>query len=232
MSFFGELCPASNFHSAKFTHNGMTVENSEKMLFYKKAKLFNDDLTANRIKNESDPRVIKTISKSIQGVDEEIWNGQIKKLVTPILLDKFRQNPHLLNWLKSTGNRTLVEAAGPHDKVWGNGLFLSDDVRSKWTGENLQGQMLMDVREQLCPESIFPEGVQKLLQLGHDDDDGGEDMDDECSTPDEAPARQALQPSTSTETEVSSQRDMSSSFHVQYVAPTRSTSSQRVQSNS
>ena len=229
VSFFGELCPASNFHPATFNHNGKEVENSEKMLFYKKAKLFNDEFTAKRIEKESDPRVIKNLSKSIQGVNEDQWTSQIKKLVTPILYDKFRQNPPLLKWLKLTGNRTLVEAAGPHDKVWGNGLFLSDDNntnRSRWSGENLQGQMLMEVRAQLCPESIFPEPVQKLLKLGHDDD-GNDDMDDETAV--DLPASQGFNMSTSPET--SPQRDRTSSFHVQFDAPSTSTVSQ-VQSKS
>lgn len=154
VAFFGELCPASNFHPAVFTHNGIRFENSEKMLFYKKAKLFDDDETANKILKESDPRAIKTMSRQIKNVNDVEWRKQIKLLVTPGLIDKFDQNPHLLNWLESTDNRMLVEAAGPHDKVWGNGLPLSaknlHDL-SAWTGENQQGEMLSEVRKVLLP---------------------------------------------------------------------------------
>jgi len=177
VSFFGELCPASNFHPATFTHEGKTVENSEKMLFYKMAKLFKDDFMASKIEKESDPRVIKTLSKSIEGVNRDEWNSSIKRLVTPILIDKFSQNSKLLEWLKSTGNRRLVEAAGPHDKVWGNGLYLSADTGlnpANWPGQNLQGQMLMDVRDALCSDPV-PERVRHLLtKVGPsriDDDD-------------------------------------------------------------
>ena len=45
-----------------------------------------------------------------------------------------------------------MEAAGPHDPVWGNGLKLSDAnvfVSSRWTGDNKQGKMLMAVRRHL-----------------------------------------------------------------------------------
>jgi hypothetical protein len=234
VTFFGELCPASNFHPVNFKHNEMVVENSEKMLFYKKAKLFNDDFTARRIKKESDPRVIKNLSKNIQGVVEEDWNRQIKRLVTPILMDKFKQNKHSLDWLRSTGSRKLVEAAGPHDKVWGNGLFLSDDgnnIPSKWTGENLQGQMLMEVREKLCPECIFPDRVQQLLNMGHDDDDDDDmdDNDEEASVTDEITASQGFEVNSPQQTEPPTHlRDRSSSFSVQFDVPitsgTRSTS--------
>ena len=45
---------------------------------------------------------------------------------TQILIDKFSVTDHLSEWLKSTEDRKLVEAAGLHDPVWGNGLKLSD----------------------------------------------------------------------------------------------------------
>ena len=108
---------------------------------------------------ERDPRVIKNISKSIKNVDERVWKESIEELITPVLYDKFEQNPHLLEWLRSTERRELVEAAGPHDRVWGNGLNLnSSDVEDMfyWTGVNKQGSMLMKVRKLLCPE-LYPE---------------------------------------------------------------------------
>ena len=77
------------------------------------------------------------------------------ELVTPILYDKFDQNKELLAWLKSTGTRRLVEAAGPSDLVWGNGHKLASHLvhdTETWTGDNKQGQMLMMVRKMLCPE--------------------------------------------------------------------------------
>ena len=155
VAFFGELCPASNFHRAAFEHDGIKYENSEKALFYKQAVKFGDNETAAKILKESDPRVIKRISKSIRNIDETAWNNSIKELITPILIDKFEQNQDLLEWLRSTERRRLVEAAGPHDKVWGNGLRLSSPqlhIFSSWTGENKQGEMLEEVRKTLCPE--------------------------------------------------------------------------------
>jgi hypothetical protein len=163
VSFFGELCPASNFHPATFFHEGKTWENSEKALFYKQAMKFGDDETAKLILNETDPRVIKKLSRATRNVNKDEWKASIFDLVTPILVDKFDQNPHLLNWLKSTGTRHLVEAAGPFDTVWGNGLRLSDDFLDDpvtWSGDNKQGRMLMKVRKQLCPELYENSGAQ------------------------------------------------------------------------
>ena len=155
VSFFGELCPASNFHPAKFTYDGKNFENSEKALFYIQAITFDDQENASRILKETDPRVIKNLSKSTRNVVRSEWNDSIKKLITPVLIEKFQQNEDLLEWLRSTGNKQLVEAAGPYDKIWGNGLPLQDrnvDDPQRWTGQNLQGKMLEDVRNVLCPE--------------------------------------------------------------------------------
>ena len=155
VSFFGELCPASNFHKAEFTHDGNRFANSEQALFYKQAMKFGDEETAELILQESDPRKVKKLSKTTKNVINQEWNESIEELVTPILFDKFDQNKDLLDWLKSTGTRRLVEAAGPSDLVWGNGHKLQSyrvhDTAS-WTGDNKQGQMLMMVRKILCPE--------------------------------------------------------------------------------
>ena len=209
VSFFGELCPASNFHPAKFNHDGTDVENSEKMLFLKMANLFNDEESFKKIEAESDPRIIKNLSKNITNVDRDKWNSSIRKLVTPILMDKFSQNPHLLKWLESTGDRRLVEAAGPHDKIWGNGLRLSDPNVSDpyiWSGNNLQGQMLQDVRKALClkPKLLpvpLPERVRNLLRK-----EQSAVLNEDASGSDEAMVEEAAsnvflsQPFTPTET--------------------------------
>lgn len=64
---------------------------------------------------------------------------------------KFSQNKDLLDILKETGNRTIVEAS-PLDKIWGVGLHYDDDAilaESNWVGKNLLGKALMDVRDLL-----------------------------------------------------------------------------------
>ena len=49
VGFFGELNPLSNFHPAPFTHEGITFHSSEQWIQYQKAKLFNDEHTAQKI---------------------------------------------------------------------------------------------------------------------------------------------------------------------------------------
>ena len=151
VTFFGELCKASNFNSAPFHHDGVFYENSEKMIFHKKALKFNDKDSAAKILNLKDPREIKRVGEAIE-CDIDEWNNCIEELILPGLIDKFRSNPSSLEWLKSTGNRRLVEAAGERERIWGCGLKLSaENIHiTDYPGKNLQGRMLEKVRDALC----------------------------------------------------------------------------------
>lgn len=73
---------------------------------------------------------------------------------------KFSQNAPLRDFLLATGEQVLVEA-GPVDFVWGTG-FAADspyaENPSEWTGMNLLGFALMEVRAR------FNEDQHKLLR--------------------------------------------------------------------
>ena len=64
---------------------------------------------------------------------------------------KFGQNPELLRFLLSTGNRILVEAS-PYDRIWGIGMDRKSPDASnpmKWRGTNLLGFALTQTRNEL-----------------------------------------------------------------------------------
>ena len=158
VSFFGGLCPASNFHPAKFTVDGInhTFLHNEQFIMYKKAMKFGDKLLAQQILRETEPSRCKGLGYKVKGFDQAVWEASIEEEVLPGLKAKFSQNQHLLDWLKSTGVRRLVEATET-DSVWGIGLPLRDDDitdPAKWDGKNLQGIMLTKVRQELCFEEF------------------------------------------------------------------------------
>ena len=65
------------------------------------------------------------------------------------MLAKFEQDEGLKQKLLETGDAYLVECA-VSDKIWACGIGLHDDARfdqSKWTGTNILGFALMEVRE-------------------------------------------------------------------------------------
>ena len=67
------------------------------------------------------------------------------------LMAKFTQNDDLRQKLLDTGDACLVECA-KSDTIWACGIHLNDDRRfdaSNWTGSNILGFALMEVREKL-----------------------------------------------------------------------------------
>ena len=67
------------------------------------------------------------------------------------LMAKFSQNEELKQKLLNTDDAILVECAGK-DKIWACGIRLNDDRRrnaDNWTGMNLLGFALMEVRDML-----------------------------------------------------------------------------------
>lgn len=64
---------------------------------------------------------------------------------------QFKQNPELLVALLATKGTTLVEAS-PRDTIWGIGLSETNpkaQKRETWRGENLLGQILTEVRDEM-----------------------------------------------------------------------------------
>lgn len=141
----------SNWYSSDFTVDNIRFCSVEQYMMYQKAVIFNDEDTADKIMNETEPSAIKKYGREISGYDDIIWNGIRQLVVYKGLLAKFSQNEFLKAKLKATGNAILAECA-VRDKIWGNGVSMDDPDRydlSKWKGTNLLGFSLMQVRAEL-----------------------------------------------------------------------------------
>lgn len=82
---------------------------------------------------------------------KRVWNGLRQLVLYRGLWLKFSQNEELKQKLIATGNEMLVECART-DKIFACGMSMKDPMRfdmSKWSGKNLLGFALMDLREQL-----------------------------------------------------------------------------------
>ena len=116
---------------------------------YKKATLFGDDTTAQHILNTSDPSVAKSLGRKIHNFDAETWRNSQDSYMRTAIHAKFTQNSKLGDFLRGTGDTTIVEAS-PHDRYWGAGFSLDDNELwdpSKWKGANTLGRMLGELRE-------------------------------------------------------------------------------------
>ncbi|WP_280399834.1 NADAR family protein [Nocardia carnea] len=149
----GRIGPSclSQWWPARFTVDGMEFRTAEHYMMWRKAMLFDDGATAEKILDANHPGEAKTLGRSIRGFAEDRWAAHRFGIVVAGGLAKFGQHVELRQFLVNTGDRVLVEAS-PVDRIWGVGLT-ADDPRIedpvRWAGLNLLGFALMEVREVL-----------------------------------------------------------------------------------
>lgn len=140
------------FQSNFIDENGIEFKCCEQFMMYNKAILFGDTTIANKILQETTPKVIKTLGRKVRNFDENIWNEHKEEIVFKGNYLKFTQNEELKERLISTGNKMLVEAS-PYDKIWGIGINVKQAIEGKeWKGLNLLGNILMNVRKKIILE--------------------------------------------------------------------------------
>ena len=150
IGFFGKSSFMSNFHDSSFEENGTVYKTVEHYYQYKTATYFKDDTTANRILLAKSPLQAKALSHQIKDYDAELWKPVACHTMQKAVLMKFQQNPRLADKLKQTTG--IIVEANPKDQVFSCGLSLKHPGRedeTKWTGENILGQILCQVRDTL-----------------------------------------------------------------------------------
>lgn len=152
--FFSERDQFSNWFISEFEVKGVRFNCVEQFMMFCKAKLFGDELTAEKILAVAHPRDQKALGRSVAGYDDTVWCERRGRIVAHGCYAKFAQNPVLRDALLATGNTVLVEAS-PYDRIWGVGLAEHDprvlDPR-QWKGQNLLGVALIEVREKLVAD--------------------------------------------------------------------------------
>lgn len=141
----------SNWTSSPFTVLGVRYESGEQYLMSEKARLFNDTQIYSQIMASSSPRVHKDLGRRVRNFDHGRWERHREDIMLTGAYAKFAQNPILRQHLLSTGDRVLAEAS-PVDPLWGIGISAHHpdaSFPSRWTGRNLLGKTLMEVRRLL-----------------------------------------------------------------------------------
>ena len=83
----------------------------------------------------------------VQGLDIRKWHDEGYELGLEGVRAKFPQNPSLMQMLKSTEPKLVVEATT--DRTWGTGIHLRDSNaldRKRWTSNGWLSDMLMSIR--------------------------------------------------------------------------------------
>ena len=150
--FWRSQSPFSQWHRSTFEVAGIGYSSAEQYMMHQKAVLFGDPDAAARILSTDSPRKQKSLGRTVQGFDDQVWQRERWNIVLRGNLAKFGQNRGLRKKLMATGDTELVEAS-PVDCIWGVGLTADDPRildRGQWRGLNLLGQILMEVRRQLA----------------------------------------------------------------------------------
>jgi ribA/ribD-fused uncharacterized protein len=142
----------SQWYAASFDVDGVRYATAEHWMMAGKARLFGDHESEQQVIAAGHPDQAKTIGREVRGFETGRWQRHRFNLVVQGNIHKFEQNPALLDYLRGTGDRVLVEAS-PVDRIWGIGLAGSDERAERpahWRGLNLLGFALMQVRLRLA----------------------------------------------------------------------------------
>ena len=141
----------SQWFPAQFTVDGVTYKTAEHWMMAEKARLFGDTEMLAEIIEAPGPMEAKKLGRKVRNFDADIWSAQCFEIVVKGNVEKFRQNSEMREFLLSTGNAILVEAA-PRDQIWGIGLGEHNERArdpAQWRGRNLLGFALTEVRTRL-----------------------------------------------------------------------------------
>ena len=110
---------------------------------YQASKFFPGDPRRDLIKQAATPAEAKKIGKAAPTFPH--WGRRKVWVMARALRIKF-QDPHLKTYLLATGNRELIHSAPWGDTFWG--------VDAYGIGMNMQGQLLMALRDSLRDEHV------------------------------------------------------------------------------
>lgn len=119
----------------------------EQEMMMAKAMTFGDEETGMKILAAKNPREMKDLGRQVKNFDPALWDRLKYGFVFAACAKKFSDHEDLQDLLLGTGDAILVEAS-PYDAVWGIGMSKDDPnfLNQALWGQNLLGQVLMDIR--------------------------------------------------------------------------------------
>ena len=114
-----------------------------------KASLMNDENSFYKILLSDYPNEVKKLGKNITNSNQLVWNQHVCLIAKEVIFKKFSQVEGLKNILLMTKNHLLANT-NQDDLMWGIGKSENDQdsqYPSRWTGSNILGWALMEVRD-------------------------------------------------------------------------------------
>jgi ribA/ribD-fused uncharacterized protein len=144
----------SNWHYCNIKYHDIIFNTSEQLFMYLKAYYFGDDKSVGKIINSKIPKEAKDFGRLVKNFDLKEWEYERENAMFIACYEKFNQNEYLKEKLLKTNDKILVEG-NIYDNIWAVGIDYRDEAiedKKNWTGLNLLGKCLMEVREKLKEE--------------------------------------------------------------------------------
>ena len=149
--YFYQNTPLSNWWVSEpaIPYDNHTFTSTESLFMYLKAKVFRDDVMAERIANAHYDDA-KKLGRLIQNFSDEAWerereNAMYIAIKAKLAVDEVFRDTLLSEEYKG---KIFVEAS-PTDKVWGIRRSISEAYQGKeWRGLNLLGKLLTELRDE------------------------------------------------------------------------------------
>jgi hypothetical protein len=136
--------------------NGTMYNSVQQALYGEIAKSFDDKNNLEKIMLAEPGAISYSMSDLPEEKDDGKWNDLVRRLLYDINIIKFKQYPELAGRLLQT-KTAILGTYIPNDNLIGIGISI-DDIQSKnplnWTGQNLLGKALMDIREKIRTEPV------------------------------------------------------------------------------
>jgi ribA/ribD-fused uncharacterized protein len=155
--FYSNNDSFSNFYDSPFKYQGIQFLCSEQFFMYLKAKLFKDEIHAEKILKAITPNSMKINGRLVENFDPIIWDNWKKNIMYIAVREKVKQNEKIKQKLLKTAPDILVEAS-PRDTVWGVGLAKTNPLildKKNWRGTNLLGYILTEIRNDIIYKTSY-----------------------------------------------------------------------------
>lgn len=147
IAYKGDKSIFSNFFPASFVIEDIEYANVEQFYQSTKATFCNQNYLARKIMKKSNPWYAKATGKRVK--TDESWKKERVKILYQGVLSKFKQNDSLKQILLSTNGLNLYEATTDMYFACGISIDSPDLEKKEWKGQNVAGQIVMKVRDEL-----------------------------------------------------------------------------------
>lgn len=181
LCFLSGKAVLSNFNTKyPITIGGVTYTCNEQYIQKQKCALFGDEEAEKKVMEATEPRDMKYYGDHVKKYVHKVWMKECQDVAMTCNREKFSAHEEAKEALLKTGRKILGEATT--SRKWGIGKHISDPLvldQTQWDGENLMGNVLMQIRSDLQSAQIseITDDIDRLLEERQDSKESNQSED-------------------------------------------------------